>query len=248
MFGEMMSCRADKGMVNQVANQTLPGVIYNSDVDSLNSMGDLTTPGALQMCRPDVVSDFSTSYVSPGGSAANEETKQFNNLLMGYNKIDPSWNSATRNNGLEQIFNVSKINSGSNDFQNLVRTGVMTKQPNANPLMLLASIFPKTNVLAQAANGFPNTAMFNTNSNVRSNDPRTLLKNAVIGAILPKQNTAVAQQSVNRNYTPNTTTSVAFDGTKTVTTRTVNSYTGELSTRVTKYSKYGQVISDNYFA
>ena len=239
-FGTMMSCRTDKNMINQVAFQSIPNAVAYSDSDSLFSMSQLTTPGAMNSRYPNLIDNYSTSYSTPNADGSRRDPYVFNTVTDSFNSINPSWNQATRqtSSGPESIFNISKINGGSNDFQNLIRAGVMTKQPNANPLMLLASVLPKTNVLSEINKKFPLTALLSTTSALASKDPITVLKSSLSGINTQKI------PNINSNAGAGMSSTLNYDGTKTVMIQSRLPTTGEIVNRKIVYSRYGETLSD----
>ena len=245
-FGALMSCRTDKRMINTVANNSIYGTISSGDIGSLYSMSELTSPGALRTCNPNLINDFSTGFVSPGGSASVvENNARFDTLINSFNNINPQWNTAQR--GGESVLNLSNVIGGSPDFNGLMRNGVLGNGNNSSvsPLMLLASAFTKTTVMDKISESFPLTSLA-----IKTGAELLVSKNPITAqsGIFNGNTNAYSNNGYrNNDYQPasQTYTDIDYMGNRTVTTTTYNRMTGGYSKKIMKYDRYGNLISSN---
>lgn len=186
IFGQMMSCRTDKNLINQVGNNSVGSITKSSDVGSLLSLGQLTSPGAISTCNPNLISDFSSNYKTGSGVTSAEESKRMDDLFSAYDTLDPNWNYSIRqpvnNNGNTQsIYSIAKMTGSSSNLKTAIANKVLSGSGGNNSLLNLVNVFGKTNVNSQIKNNFTNTNLLYNRNTVNNSaiSPISLLKNLI---------------------------------------------------------------------
>ena len=253
VFGPIMSAVTDKGIINQVAAGSLPSVISNSDLGSLSSMSSMTSPGSLILTNPNLIQDFSGSYVkSQGTSGLASDAVDYNSLMGSYKAIDPAWDTTARiaaNGSSEDILNLSAITGASSDYNSTLRNGIIDNGDTANQNLLLAATLPKTDVNSEISNSFPGIALSSSLPPISpvAVDPITLNNQIAsdVAAVNNATNSGTGPIIVNalpssKKFT--TSKDVHPDGSWTVTMVINNATTGEVSTVVKNYDAAGNQI------
>ena len=183
IFGQMMSCRTDKNLINQVGNNSFKGISNSSDVGSLTSLGQLTSPGSVRMCNPDLVDNFSSNYKYSNGSTNANESKRMDSLFSAYDTLDPNWNTTTRRmpTGNTNIYSIAKMTGSSNNLKTSITNKVLSDVVGKNSLLSLVNVYGKTNVNSQVSRNFTNTNLMYNRSGLNNNtvSPISLLKNLI---------------------------------------------------------------------
>jgi hypothetical protein len=163
VFGSVMAQVTDKATINQVAGSVLPDITAASDIGSLSSMATMTTSGSLMLSNPDVIGDFSRGYMAPIGASTDSIANDYTSVKSTYDLVDPTWNTCAR--GTESITDLSSVTGTGPDFNKLIISGVVDGGDIANQNLLLAPVFPPTDVSSEITKQFPSVAL-STNSNI----------------------------------------------------------------------------------
>jgi hypothetical protein len=167
LYNTVTTGMTDAGQLFNAAQKSLPGIVSNSDVQSLQQMSTSIPAGLTSSFSPTLVSDFSSSFTRTTALAQNPSPSQngpiLTSVLSAFNAVKSGWNSApqatvpaTSQFGLGNVSNLSAITNGSPAFQSVLTTGVYNMPTDCKEYALAAAYGP-TDVSSQLSSQFPNT-------------------------------------------------------------------------------------------
>lgn len=192
-FGSLMATVTDRGMIGQVAMQSLPAIIQHSDVGSLASIGQMLGAGSAYAYNPNLLGSFSSNYTLPPATDSTGQVDYdgaFTDLTSAYSSVDPNWTTqdrqttitaenGTTTTGTDSAYNLNALMNSSDDFQSVISQGAQTATNRADKVMALSSVVQQSTVGTQLQQQFPMTVFSgNSQSTNDTQDPLALAQGA----------------------------------------------------------------------
>lgn len=154
------------GQVSNVVRSSLPDVISNSDVSTLNEFA--MEPGVVSSVNSSAIEDFSDCFQPPVPYTTQDYQNQFSNINTTYSAINPNWASTDRLIGTtidpSTGLSVPKIDSSADmtttlnaspEFQKTMTTGAIASTVASDKSFLVATAYTAPDPVAQLKQYYP---------------------------------------------------------------------------------------------
>ncbi len=173
VFTTLVNTVNDKGIIGRMTRSLLPVVIQNSDSKLLKELTTGASGQLINIFSPGFTQGFSKAFVYKGTNTRS--LKSFDEVLSSFNRIDSSWDRLDRGNPGNSATNLRSLLGGSQDFQNLLLTGITywsTEERNGhtaptpiNPMHALATAYQEVSVGRAVSRDFPKVVLLNSYNN-----------------------------------------------------------------------------------
>lgn len=157
----------DNGILGRVTRAVLPIALRNSDTSMLRDLAGSKAGKLINVFSPGFTQSFSKAFVYRGDRG--HTLTSFEDIFTAFNNVDSSWDQLARGGDGNSAVNLLSLVGGSNDFSNLLMTGVRywaTEQSNNRPTPVrvqpvygLASVYREVTVGDAVRRDFPQVAL-----------------------------------------------------------------------------------------
>lgn len=164
---ENLSAYVQKKLNNKLVNGTIDKCIATSNFNNINTLSSIAGSNYLTTIKNDLLNDVGRSYVnnkSTEDDFISNETKDYNSFVKMADNIYKNWYKTIRKD--ELIYDLSKINSGNEDFKNMIKNGALTDDKNERKPIIFIKELKNKNVKDTLMNDFPYTIWKDNNVTV----------------------------------------------------------------------------------
>lgn len=227
-FNAMISQITSPYIINGIVQQTMPGLLSASDINSLSQIARAVGTGGIKNINPSFCLNFTQSYVRSASGNAQQATPSadydnYQSILDCYDQANPGWNIADRI-GDSSTIDLTSLQSGTDDFNSALAAGVyesaqtdpsVAPTDTTTPFYGLAPAYDAVDPDQQLKDMYPNTYIDPAQrSTQQSVDPMQLQTGAGAAVSAATSSTAV-QASPNTVNTNGVLTTNNADGTVT---------------------------------
>lgn len=193
VFTTLTSTLNDNSVIGKMTRTLLPTVVANSDSKLLKEMTTGDSAKLINVFSPGFTQNFSKAFSYRGTNT--KSLTSFEDIVGSFGNIDKKWDSIERGKEGNTATNLWSLVKGSQDFQNLLITGVsywaakekagVTPPVGINKMFALATVFSEVSVGRAIARDFPKVSLlsaYNTKlptKNGLANGTRSASKKAV---------------------------------------------------------------------
>jgi hypothetical protein len=166
-FKSIADTITDNGILGRVTRAVLPIALRNSDTKMLRDLASSNAGKLINVFSPGFTQSFSKAFVYRGDRG--QTLTSFEDIFHSFENVDSTWDLLQRGGDGNSAVNLLALMGGSNDFSNLLMTGVRywaTEQSKGNtpPVRVqgvygLASVYREVTVGEAIKRDFPAVAL-----------------------------------------------------------------------------------------
>jgi hypothetical protein len=169
-FNAMVKGITSPYILNGIVQQTMPGLVSVSDINSLSAIAGAVATGNLRAINPSICLSITQNYSrSASGNAQqalpSSDADNYQSIIDCYDAANPGWNNVSRYVG-DSTIDLTSLQSGTDDFNSALTAGVFASaqtdpsQPptdTTTPFYALGPVYDSVDPDQQLKDMYPNT-------------------------------------------------------------------------------------------
>lgn len=161
---------------NQLASMVLPEVVKFTGQDVLSKIAEVSGFNVINTLYPNVLEDYAKNYLVNSAKKldSKDRSQEYRSTVDTFGSVKPNWDQLDWN-GSHPVMNLTPIAQGSDNWQEMLTSGIQETEVPKEKFYVLGLAFQPTTVESAISQYFPNTWIENPSQNSQPTVDPTVL-------------------------------------------------------------------------